>query len=181
MDQFNVSLQVHQLEEVFDSSTSSLDRSSTNLLLHATSSDHTPKAKLQALLQPLSPSSQTSLIAHLRLILLTRLARQQALKLILTAETSTDLAVKTLSGIAQGRGWALGEEVAPVHRIDEGEIYCASCLTQTELGNRFGSPQTCCGVDGKRDRALQPEQGCEGRAPHRAKSRARKSVDQSRY
>lgn len=141
---FDISLQVHQLEEVFETSTSSLDRSTTNLLLHAASSSSSPAENLQALLEPLSPTSRASLIAALRLLLLTKIAKDLNLALIMTAETSTDLAVKTLSGIAQGRGWAVGEDVAAVHRLDSGWSCeagrCAARLKQCY--NRSGSTQT---------------------------------------
>jgi len=117
---FNVKLQIHRLEEVFETITTSLDRSSTNLLLHKTSSTPSPVENLHTLLAPLSPTSRTSLIASLRLLLLQKIAKESQTNLLFTAENSTDMAVKTLSGIAQGRGWGLGEDVAGAYKLSDG-------------------------------------------------------------
>lgn len=72
--------------------------------------------KLNALLDPLSPTSRSSLTALLRTQLLARLAETQGHAVMMFGDTSTKLASHTLSNIALGRGWSLGEEVSGLYR-----------------------------------------------------------------
>ena len=118
---YGLTLRIHRLEELFDSVTTATDRSSTNLNIQAIPADRTPSEHLQSLLAPLSPTSRSSLIAALRSTLLQKLATEKQLNLIFSAETSTNLAARTLGGIAQGKGFGLGEDIAPVHRLSKGE------------------------------------------------------------
>lgn len=81
-----------------------------------------PEDRLRAFLEPLSPTSRTSLVQHIRTQLLARIARSRGHSVLLLGHTSTRLASCTLANIALGRGWSLGEEVASLYRNSKGEL-----------------------------------------------------------
>jgi cytoplasmic tRNA 2-thiolation protein 2 len=110
-----------KLESVFASSpalsTESLFASSpalsTSLLSTASISAPTPLESLQTLLSPTthSPTSLRSLHTSLLHSLLRQTARTHDCDILLMGETATRVAIKTISGMAEGRGWSMGEEV----------------------------------------------------------------------
>ncbi|GJN94545.1 hypothetical protein Rhopal_007628-T1 [Rhodotorula paludigena] len=78
----------------------------------ATASPLTTTEQLHALLAPLSPTSRAALHSSLLHTLLLSHARTHGAQLLLTGETSTRIAVRMLSAMSEGRGFAAGEAVA---------------------------------------------------------------------
>lgn len=88
--------------------------SPTGFFLHSIplSSLLSPPSSLSSLFSCLPPTSSTSLHHSLLHSLLRLTAAERGHSILLSGETATRIAVRTLSGVAEGRGWGLGEEVA---------------------------------------------------------------------
>lgn len=113
-----------KLESVFEASTS-LSTSLSSPSLPSTSSGSptaTPLESLNALLSPIthSPTSLTALHAALLQSLLRKEATASGCEILLTGENAGRVAVKTLAGMAEGRGWSLGEEVGVSWEVEGG-------------------------------------------------------------
>ncbi|BGP20259.1 Cytoplasmic tRNA 2-thiolation protein 2 [Rhodosporidiobolus nylandii] len=72
----------------------------------------TPQEQLRSLLAPLSPTARSTLHRSLLSTLLRSHAREVGAEILLLGDSATRVAVNTLSGMAQGRGFSAGEEVA---------------------------------------------------------------------
>ena len=83
----------------------------TDLLSRPSTSSSTPISSLSSLLAPHSTTSRTALHSSLLHSLLRRTACSRSHELLVTGETATRIAIKTLAGMAEGRGWGMGEEV----------------------------------------------------------------------
>ncbi|KAM0789665.1 hypothetical protein ACM66B_006529 [Microbotryomycetes sp. NB124-2] len=111
-------LHVIKLEDVFDSTASSTQwlaqLGDATLPMVPTTSTASPRDQLRALLATdvHSATSLETLHAALLQTLLRRFAAKLECDILFTGETATRLAVKCVSGIAQGRGFAISEEMA---------------------------------------------------------------------
>ncbi|KAM0749681.1 hypothetical protein T439DRAFT_381255, partial [Meredithblackwellia eburnea MCA 4105] len=89
-------------------------------------------SNLPTLLAPLSTTSSASLRASLVQSLLRRTAVDRGHEILLTGESATRVAVKTLAGMSEGRGWSLGEEVGAEWDAEDGRLLVvrplSSCL-----------------------------------------------------
>ncbi|ORY76238.1 hypothetical protein BCR35DRAFT_353399 [Leucosporidium creatinivorum] len=105
-----------KLESIFTPSTTTFSTSYSTPSLLTSTSTSTPLDPLTSLLSFLSPSthSPTSL-ASLHSSLLHSLLRREALssgcEILLTGETANRVAIQTIAGMAEGRGFSMGEEV----------------------------------------------------------------------
>ncbi|KAK4703805.1 cytoplasmic tRNA 2-thiolation protein 2, partial [Phenoliferia sp. Uapishka_3] len=108
-----------KLSSIFDSPALSTSLSSTSLPL---SFDKSAPTSLSALFASLSPTSLASLRSSLVQSLLRRTAVARNHEILLTGETATRVAIKVIAGMAEGRGFALGEEVGAEFEAEEGKV-----------------------------------------------------------
>ncbi|GAA5902281.1 hypothetical protein JCM5296_003971 [Sporobolomyces johnsonii] len=117
-----------KLEDVFAPSSSpvlatSLLSSSLPSSPLPSSSSLSPLSQLHSLLSPtpaLSPTSSTALRTALLSSLLRQTARQRGAEILLLGDSGTRIGIKILAGMAEGRGFSAGEEVASEY-VDRSE------------------------------------------------------------
>lgn len=120
-------LTVLKLEDVFKPSPSATTVSLGSTQLSTISTSIAPSSassfdSLQQFLSPAlhSPTSLSSLLHSLRRRLILAYAKEHLFELILTGESATRIAVQTIAGMAEGRGWSLGEETGNEWEVDVG-------------------------------------------------------------
>jgi len=115
-----------KLSSLFEPGSSSLSlRPSTSALLaQPSTSTASPADQLRALLAPLPPTARASVTAALLSTALHRTAVARGHATLLTGETSTRLAIRTIAGMALGRGGSMGEEVGWEFESAAGVLQC---------------------------------------------------------
>ncbi|KAL8280549.1 hypothetical protein RQP46_007197 [Phenoliferia psychrophenolica] len=109
-----------KLSSIFD--TPALSTSLTSPTLASSAITSPSSSSLTILLGSLSPTSLASMRSSLVQSLLRRTAVARGHEVLLTGETATRVAIKTIAGMAEGRGWALGEEVGIAYEAEEGKL-----------------------------------------------------------
>ncbi|GAA6021593.1 hypothetical protein JCM10207_005078 [Rhodosporidiobolus poonsookiae] len=79
-------------------------------------------SQLHALLSPLTPTARTTLHRALLSSLLRLHARRTSAAALLLGDSATRVAIRTLEGMATGRGWSAGEDAA-AHYVDRSPSY----------------------------------------------------------
>ena len=124
-----------KLEAIFADATLSASYASPSLTASSSTSSATPLDQLRALLSP-SRHSTTSLAA-LRSSLLHALMRREAVnagcEVLLTGETATRVAIKTIAGMSEGRGFSMGEEVGSEWDLAEERLLVCRPLSSVLL------------------------------------------------
>ncbi|GAA6037453.1 hypothetical protein JCM8097_008194 [Rhodosporidiobolus ruineniae] len=110
---------VLKLEDVYSSSSpsASLTASFSSPTIPLAPSSSSPSSSstsnpLTALTAHLIPTARSSLLHSLLLPLLLRHARNTGAEVLLLGDSATRVAVNTLRGMSEGRGWSAGEEAA---------------------------------------------------------------------
>lgn len=150
-----------KLASIFDAPALSASLLSPTLPLCST---NTASTTLSTLFEPLPPTSLASLRSSLVQSLLRRTAVARQHEILLTGETATRVAIKTISGMAEGRGWALGEEVGVEYEAEEGQMMVVRPLSfSLQMEVEFYLEQMNLGavawIDGSAEKAVERDAG----------------------